>query len=341
MYVRLGIRDRRNVRPELDAFLEAMKHADLFVVCGAGGFTDATRDWSMSTLNTVEEAIQRQVPVAMFGQGLGPLTDVYVQRRARRVLPKVSLLSLRGAQGGQALAQKFGINPPQLVITGDEAIELAYEARAQHPGEAVGINIRVASYSNVDQEMVDLARPVFQDFARRRKVPLVPIPIAFHAWANDHLTIKRLLEGFDDRSDGGVTLDTPLKVIKQTGRCRFVVAGAYHAAVFALSQGISVIGLSASDDYTAKFLGLKEQFGVGCELVLLNKLDAWAKLALAMNEMWKLADTFRPSLLAAADRQIESSRRAYAQVKESLSCHTNGRHEQSSRFGRTVFTSEI
>src|ERR1051326_4902450 len=88
MYVRLGIRDRRNVRPELDAFLEAMKHADLFVVCGAGGFTDATRDWSMSTLNTVEEAIQRQVPVAMFGQGLGPLTDVYVQRRARRVLPK-------------------------------------------------------------------------------------------------------------------------------------------------------------------------------------------------------------------------------------------------------------
>jgi colanic acid/amylovoran biosynthesis protein len=318
-----------------------MKHADLFVVCGAGGFTDATREWNISTLNTVEEAIQRKVPVAMFGQGLGPLTDVHVQRRARRVLPKVSLLSLRGARGGDVLAQRFGLSPSQLVTTGDEAVELAYKARARKPGQAVGINIRVASYSKVDQGMVDTVRLVLQEFARRQKVPLLPIPIAFHAWANDHSTIQRLLQGFDDHSDGGITLETPLKVIKQAGRCRFVVAGAYHAAVFALSQGIPVIGLSASDDYTAKFLGLKDQFGPGCELVVLDKPDARAKLASAMDKMWESADMLRPSLLSAAERQIESSWQVYVRVKESLICRANGSHQRSARFGRPVFTSGI
>jgi polysaccharide pyruvyl transferase WcaK-like protein len=316
MHLRLCIRDRVNVRPQVDDFVEAIKHADLFVVCGAGGFTDSTRAWNISTLNTIEEALQRKVPVVMFGQGMGPLSDFLVQRRARKILPKTSLLSLRGGRGEKEVAESLGLNPARLLVTGDEAVELAYEARRSKAGEAVGINLRVASYSNVNGDMIDKLRLVLHEFARRHNVSLIPVPIAFHAWANDHLSIQQLLRGFDDDSDGGIKLDTPIKVIQQVGRCRIVVTGAYHAAVFALSQGIPVVGLSASDDYTAKFLGLEDQFSLGCETVLLDTADVSERLAAAIERSWQSAEKVRLPLQEAARRQIELSQAAYLRVRE-------------------------
>lgn len=317
--LRLAIRDGRNVRGDLDAFFEALEHADLFIVCGAGGFTDATREWNESILNTIKEAIQRNIPVVMFGQGLGPISDPDIVSAARRILPKVSLLTLRGGRGGSVVAQSFGLNSSQILTTGDEAVEIAYEAREDEPGHAVGINLRVASYSNVNGKMIDGVRPVLHEFARRHNVPLIPIPIAFHAWASDHLAIQQLLQGFDDHSDGGATLDTPLKVIRQAGRCRIVVTGAYHAAVFAMSQGIPVVGLSASDDYTAKFLGLADQFGLGCEVVCLGAPDASEQLTAAIESAWQSAEDVRLPLLEAARRQIALSQGAYQRIKEKLS----------------------
>ena len=94
---------------------------------------------------------------------------------------------------------------------------MAYEGREKELGSAVGINLRVASYSNVNGDMVAGLRQVLHEFARRHNAPLIPVPIAFHAWASDHLAIHQLLQGYDDHSDGGVTLDTPLKVIRQIG----------------------------------------------------------------------------------------------------------------------------
>ena len=316
--LRLAIRDRRNVRPDVNVFLKAMEYADLFVVCGSGGFTDATRPWNISTLDTIEEAMQRNIPVVMFGQGLGPLSDPEILRRARKILPKVSLLTLRGGRGGSAVAQSLGVNSSHILTTGDEAVEIAYEAREEKPGHAVGINLRVASYSNVNGDMIDGLRPVLHKFARRHDVPLLPVPIAFHAWANDHVTIQRLLQGFDDHSDGGITLDTPLKVIQQVGRCRIVITGAYHAAVFALSQGIPVVGLSASDDYTAKFLGLQDQFGLGCETVSLGAPDASEKLAAAAERAWQLAEKVRLPLRETARRQIALSEGAYERIRVNI-----------------------
>jgi colanic acid/amylovoran biosynthesis protein len=306
------------VRPDINVFVKALEDADLFVVCGAGGFTDDTRDWNISILDTIEEAIQRNIPVVMFGQGFGPLSDSDILGRMRKILPKVSLITLRGGRGSSALALSLGVNSSQILITGDEAVEMAYEARQQEQGQAVGINLRVASYSNVNGAMIDILRPVLHKFARLHNVPLIPVPIAFHAWANDHLTIRGLLQGFDDHSDGGIKLNTPLKVVRQVGRCRIVVTGAYHAAVFAMSQGIPVVGLSASDDYTAKFLGLADQFGLGCETVILDAPNVPERLAAAAERAWQMAEKSRLQMQEAARRQIALSQAAYQRVKENL-----------------------
>jgi polysaccharide pyruvyl transferase WcaK-like protein len=305
----------------LIGFLETMENADLFVVCGAGGFADDCRRWNWSTLNTLEAVIRHRIPVVMLGQGMGPLSDPEVLSKAKTVLPEVRLITLRGGRGGLALLESLGVDTSQVLTTGDEAIELAYEARSQELGQGLGINLRVASYAEIQSNFIEKLRPVLQEFARRHNAPMIPVPIAFHPWANDQLTIQQLLTGLDDQSDGGSTLDTPLKIIKQVGRCRVVVTGAYHAAVFALAQGIPVVCLAKSPYYVAKFLGLQDQFGRGCEIIFLNEAEVFEKLAEAIDRTWQSAELMRRPLQEAALRQIQLSWGAYEQVRDLLDSH--------------------
>jgi polysaccharide pyruvyl transferase WcaK-like protein len=315
---RLSLRRGNNQRNDFNYFMEALHSADLLAVCGSGGFADSCQKWNLSVLGTMEAAIRRGITVVMFGQGMGPLTDPIVLSRAKEVLPEVALITLRGSRGGLELLESIGVPAQNVVTTGDETIELAYTARVQQPGSGIGINLRVASYSGVETHATEEVSFTLQQFARQHRAALVPIPIAFHESANDHLTIRRLLKGFDDQSDGGLALDTPLKLIKQASQCRIVVTGAYHAAVFALAQGIPAVCVTNSDYYLAKFEGLIDLFGVGCTIVSLNEPDLSNRLAAAMENTWSSAETVRPSLLRSALVQIRESQTAYHNIESMI-----------------------
>ena len=128
--------------------------------------------------------------------------------------------------------------------------------------------------------------------------------------------IRRLLEGFDDASDGGASLQTPADVMRQVGRCRLVITGSYHAGVFALSQGVPVIGLAKSDYYVAKFEGLADQFGCGCDTVPLNQTALKQDLLDKTSRLWKAAGALRPRLLQAAEKQIAQGQQAYERLRD-------------------------
>jgi hypothetical protein len=85
-----------------------------------------------------------------------------------------------------------------------------------------------------------------------------------------------------------------------------------------MSQGIPVVGLSASDDYTAKFLGLEDQFGLGCETVFLGASDVSERLAAAAERAWQSAEKVRLPMHEAARRQIALSQGAYERIRENL-----------------------
>jgi polysaccharide pyruvyl transferase WcaK-like protein len=295
-------------------------------VCGSGGFADSCQRWNLSVLGTMEAAIRHGIPVVMFGQGMGPLSDPIVLSRAKEVLPRVALITLRGGRGGLALLESMGVSPAKVLTTGDEAIDLAYSARGKEPGAAIGINLRVASYADVNVNTVVQVRSVLQEFARRQQVDLLPIPIAFHDYANDQQTIRQVLAGFDDHSDGGQSLETPLMLIQQAARCRIVVTGAYHAAIFALAQGIPVVCLSNSPYYLAKFQGLQDLFGFGCAIVTLSEPYLQHRLTAAIEEMWNAADAVRSPLLQSALRQVKAGRCAYQYVGDMLGSETSQMH---------------
>ena len=100
-------------------------------------------------------------------------------------------------------------------------------------------------------------------------------------------------------------------MIKQAARCRVVVTGAYHAAVFALAQGIPVIALAKSDYFAKKLLGLEDQFGEGCQTVLLTEPDLPEDSKGSIESAWQNAEKLRATVQTATLRQIELSRRSY------------------------------
>lgn len=146
---------------------------------------------------------------------------------------------------------------------------------------------------------------------------MIPVPISGVPGEADAETIRQLLHGYEQQPvDCDEEVDTPLKVIRRIQRCRVVVSGSYHAAVFALAMGIPAIGLAGSAYYEDKFLGLADQFGPGCGVVFLHDPDLPARLACAIDEAWQCAGQIRPQLLAAAARQVELSHAAYRRIYE-------------------------
>lgn len=190
------------------------------------------------------------------------------------------------------------------------------------------MNLRLASYSSVDGSAVQSLQNALYQAADLLNANLVPTPISLYSHSGevpDSKAINNLLKNYSGASEPGEAIDTPLKAIQQVGRCRLVITGSYHAGVFALSQGIPVIGLAMSEYYREKFSGLADQFGIGCEMICLDDTQFKDKLLNKIQTLWTEAESLRPQLLDSAELQIQSGWNAYRKLYELVDSHRNQR----------------
>jgi hypothetical protein len=299
----------------LRAFAATLEATDLLVFCGQGTIADAGGRHAHVMLDTAAAAAARGVPGVMMGRGIGPLADPELIAHARAVLPHVSLISLRERLCGPAVLADLGVPLERVVMTGDDAVELAYGAPRPLWPIGLGVHLRTAPEAVTEEAVFAEVRGAVLAAARRFEAQLVPLPISHHAvGANDARTLRRLLGGPPDLTIDPATLDTPDRLIRAAGRCRVVVTGAYHAAVFALSQGVPTICLGRSAYYLTKFHGLTDLFGAGCRVLDLADSALGSTLSAAIEWGWAEAQATAPQLLAAARRQIELGRSAYARL---------------------------
>lgn len=313
---------------DLEAFVGAICGADLVVVNGAGILNDAFSEHAQGILATIDLAVRRGIPAALVGQGIGPIESNELRRRAADVLPQAELIAVRESQASVPLLESLGVERSRIVVTGDDAIELALErmkARAvsappsssgdrRGKADAIGVNVRVASYAGVDAAMLAPLKEALSAAAAAHGARLIGIPIAHHGGRMDMETLRGLVEA-DERTPA---LDTPRAVIDRVGECRVVVTGSYHGAVFALAQGIPAVALIKSPYYAAKMAGVADQFGLGCELVALDRRDLPSAVRAAIDRAWESADQVRAPLVSAAADQVRRGRAAYARLAASL-----------------------
>jgi polysaccharide pyruvyl transferase WcaK-like protein len=301
------------------------------VVSGMGSLNDCFLARASRVLGTLELAHRYDIPAALLSQGLGPLQDPGFKQTVERALTNVDLIALRERLSGPVLLEQMGVSPEVVRVTGDDAIELAYDARPDGTGSCLGINVRVAGYAGVDDTTIATVRSVLRDAAARLDTHVLPIPISHRHSGLDVKANRALLRDIDPASDGGATLVTPLDVVHQVGRCRLVIAGSYHAAVFALAQGIPAVALVNSPYYADKFLGLEDMFGSGCEIVRISDRRFPETLADAIDRGWASAEQCRPRLLAAAAGQVELGYQAYQDLLPLPTERTRGVGQQVRR----------
>ena len=234
---------------DLQAFLQGADSADLLVLSGGGYMTDAFQGHATSALELLSRFHRRGVPTAMVGQGIGPLRDSTILARARATLPRVGVLAVREGRAALPLLHSLGVPRERIHVTGDDTIEPAFVARPDRLGAFLGVNVRISSYSGVGRDLCGGLRTALRGAAEAVGAALVPIPISIAPADSDVVSLTELLPESGAGGEWAEGLDTPLSVIRRVGECRVVVTGSYHAGVFALSQGIPVVGLSCSDYY--------------------------------------------------------------------------------------------
>jgi len=291
---------------------------DLLVATGGQYMADVVKPLALGVLNRLELAIQRGIPTVMVGQGIGPIEDAELISRAQEVLPRVELILIREKKYAPTLLSSLGVQPDRVVLTGDDAIEMAFEARSPSIGQEIGVGMRVAHYTKINEDHLASIQLALSEASQRYGARLISLPIS-HGWYEaevDDQVIRRLSAGQLDRRRGLNVFDSPSAIIKSVSRCRVVVTGAFHPAVFALAQGIPAVCLAKSNEYVTKFMGLADQFGPGCQVIVLDGAQSGDQLRQAIDAAWSSATQLRPQLLEAGGRQIEWGHAGYQRIFE-------------------------
>ena len=314
----------------LHQYLQAASQSDVVILSGMGALTDAFLDHAWALLETLELAMEGGAVTALMGQGIGPIRNEQLRERAARVLARADLIALREGVSGPALLRELGVAPERIVVTGDDAVELAYARRQETWGSGIGVNMRVAPYSGITAALAKEVASGIESVAMKRSAPLVSLPVSRYSDTDDRTAI---LDMFASSALSGDAVSTTEDLISRIGQCRVVVAASYHAAVFALSSGIPVVGVVSSDYYRMKFEGLTGLFGAGCVAVDLADARSGRKVEDALERLWEAGPAIRPELVAAAHRQIELGHQAYERLAGIIRERAGGRsfnlHQQT------------
>jgi polysaccharide pyruvyl transferase WcaK-like protein len=299
----------------ITSFLATVQSAHLIVVTGMGGITDAFPGYAEELMEVIGLAQKSGAASAMLGQGLGPLESPRLRSLARAVFPRLGFIALRESTAGVPLCRTLGVPASRVIVTGDDAIELALRHAAEDQRTGLGINIRAASYSGIQADMLNPVRVVLHRVANALRAPLVAVPISRVPGEEDAVTIRQLLDNFDTAYEIDA-IDTPESVIRQLGKCRLLIAGSYHAGVFALANGIPVVALTRSRYYEDKFYGLASMFRVGCDVLQMDDARFGLRLEESIITLWNSADDLRPVLVHEAERQLAASQAAFRRLSE-------------------------
>ena len=296
-----------------DDFRNLIAETDIVGVVFAGAFSDFFAEHALGLLYTLELATALGKPAIVLSAGFERVADPRLVARAKEVLPKVTWIGCREGAEGPSLLREWGVPESRILIMGDAALPEAHRNFRPEMGNNIGLSLRLSQYSGLDENFLpQLESPLLQ-LAEAYKAKLVPIPISLEG-PSDLAAMERFcgspLESFDAYS--------PTSLAAAISSCRVVVTGTYHAAVFALGQGIPVVTLAESLHYRTKMGGLQAMFPEGCRMLEPNG-DIGVRLIREVDKLWTDAPTLRHQTLNRVREQIDSQERSWIRMVKSIS----------------------
>lgn len=302
----------RTVPEEAREFQEALDGAEAVLLCGGGFLNDINPYQTRPVLRMLTDAARRGKRTAMLSQGLGPLDSPELISLLRRTCAAGTKTALRESLYGPDILQRANAQPAQFVITGDDAVEMAWERGPAASGKAIGFSVRQVAYSEVESGHLKTAAHALEQINAKLGTKIVPLPVSFNSHERDYAIISQVI-GSTAPPEG---LDSPDQLINATAECRVLLTGTYHAAVFALALGIPCVCFYVSTYYRNKMEGLAAQFPGGCEVVDLNSPDAGQKMVKSAFGFWEssASNGLSSRLRKSAEEQVQCARNFYQAV---------------------------
>ena len=300
-------------RGAADAFYEEVSAADAVVASGGGYVNDNFHEHAWKVFATLNLAQGLGKPTAMFGLGLGPMSRHDLLWHGGAVARRLDLMTLREPDLAPAEAARLGVPADRVMVTGDDAIALAVDHSADADRCRIGVNLRLSVDADVPADALPRVRDGVQHAAETvRAAEIIPLVIrTIDSPANDVRAAEQIFGARIDL-ERARRIFTPRQAMAEVARCRVVVTGAYHNAVFALSMGIPVVGLARSAYYASKLGGVARQFGGGMAVLPLEDPDLREKLAAEIGRLWEAAPALFDELRDHAHRQAAAGEAAYA-----------------------------
>ena len=286
-------------------FIDEVLGADCIVLCGQGALHDGSSRRAARIASLVRLAGAGGVPIVAASQGIGPLDDAGLRRIVAEALREVDRLGLRDADGSVAALSSLGLAPSSWTVTGDDAIEWVLGHGTPAPEDRIGISLRDNKAAGVPGDVAEVVS---------RAVEAVHPGIAVEAVS--------MMEQPRAVSDAAVLAEVrpagstvtahdaePAASLAALARCRLVITGTYHAAVFAQSLGVPAICLASTPYYGLKMRGVLDQFGGTGGTVLDPSSPSFeADLADALATWWEPDPAVASTLRASAAAQADASR---------------------------------
>ena len=316
-YARLNRGWAHEPTPDFEDIFSLVSSADAVIATGGGYLNDVFKQQATGILHTLRIAQQLGKPTALFGQGIGPFTNKKLFRRVKRILASANLVSLREPIQAKAFYEKAGLkyNPAQ--VTGDDALSLISDTQPQLTNTCFGINIRDAGYANYSNKTNLQLKPILQQIYTDFDYPWLPVPVDISESKNDEQAARELINPGNIAKDYN-TPQSPQELIELITHCKLVITGSYHAAVFALSQGVPVCALAKSPYYFGKFAGLQVLFKSGINTVDLSSPKLGARFHKAIEGLVNFTPSDAEQLRIRARHMATRSKKCYADFLHSI-----------------------
>ena len=293
------------------AFARRLPRTELVVASGGGYVADDFATWTTPVLENLGAARAAGIPVAMLGQGLGPVEPgTEFHALASAIVGAADRVFVREATAGPALLRAWGFPQNRMRMTGDDALVAAAAHRLDPVGLSVGVNVRAARYTGIGDDVLGAIGQAVDRLSTEHGAPIASLPISRVSVESDYDVVRSLL-GDHPRFDTSPAPTTAEGVMARTATCRIVVATSYHAAVFALACGIPAVCVVATPYYGAKMGGLADQFGPACTVVPAVGEEFPDRLQSAMRSAWNAAPELRTACRTVADARIADAEAAY------------------------------
>jgi polysaccharide pyruvyl transferase WcaK-like protein len=257
-------------------WLQTIERAEGVIISGSGAINDELAAHGISSWGLISEWAERNAkPVAMIGQGIGPINKVRNKRRVAEMLARMGHISVRETES-RALAVRLGSKSQ---VTPDWALGIVptladRQAAARVREHLVGSDPFIAlsvhrRRSTPKSDLVELSRILeqFVEVAIHRQIRVVFVPnMTAGPYSDDRATARRITSTWSRSTREYVAMqDRPMTHLSTRaflGQAGGLISTRYHPMVFALVEGTPSVGISYNTYYDQKLEGISNLFGV-------------------------------------------------------------------------------